>query len=265
MLGIDKLVETAAEQALSEVFGTGVYSFSEWANLRRAIPKALTNTHKQFVLRYKALDPELVAHLEAKDPVTTSPALKNALTTILRRPFDDPDATTSLLNQAFQAALPATYAPARVAVAVRAYWALLEREVMYIPQLQQLYSLGYQRSAADRARQLAQSAAQMAEGIAALREEVRSQGLLPGSGTPQLTAPVTERRRPWFKLPNRPYTQFVGRQEELAQLRRLLLPHPRTSPRSTVSVALARARWRLNWPTPMWTTTTHSQTRSASK
>lgn len=228
MLGIDKLIETAAEQALSEVFGTGVYSFSEWASLRRAIPKALTNAHEQFVLRYKVHDPELVAHLEAKDPVTTSPRLKSALATILRRPFDDPDTTTSLLNQAFQAALPPTYAPARVAAAVRAYWALLEREVMYISQLQQLYTLGYQRSAADQARQLAQSAAQMVEGITALRDEVRSQGLLAGSSTPQLPAPTAERRRPWHKLPNRPYTQFVGRQAELAQLRRLLLPHPRS-------------------------------------
>jgi LuxR family glucitol operon transcriptional activator len=37
---------------------------------------------------------------------------------------------------------------------------------------------------------------------------------------------IAERARPWHNLPQRSYTQFVGRQAELEKLTQLLLPHP---------------------------------------
>ena len=223
MLGLDKLVESAVDQALSEVFGTGGTSFSEWATLRRAIPKALATAHTQFVERYQRFDPQLVAHLHDTDPVSSSRELQKALTLIFRRPFDDPDATIALLTEKFRVALPLTIESTRIDAAVRAYWAILEREVMYIPQLQQLYSLGYQRSAADQARQLTEHTARMAEGIAALRNEFRSRLPLLAA-----TLPVSLEHRPRHNLPQRPYTMFVGRDEQRAQLQKQLLPHPQS-------------------------------------
>jgi LuxR family glucitol operon transcriptional activator len=45
---------------------------------------------------------------------------------------------------------------------------------------------------------------------------------------PQVTLTGLEHSHPWHNLPQRPYTQFIGREPELAKMRQLLLPHPKS-------------------------------------
>src|SRR5262249_1058009 len=78
-------------------------------------------------------------------------------------------------------------------------------------------------------RQIAASTAALAQGVRELREDLRR---LPAEPPPAALPPPArmpaERQRPWHNLPQRSYTRFVGRKEELEKLTRLLLPSPRS-------------------------------------
>src|SRR5215208_5421083 len=97
------------------------------------------------------------------------PSVRAALRELLMHPFHDPTQPVARLQRSFGDVLPERVERARVDAAVSAFLTCLGQEVLYIPQLRDLYGLAFQKSAAESSRTLATSAGAMAQSIEALR------------------------------------------------------------------------------------------------
>jgi LuxR family glucitol operon transcriptional activator len=230
---MSELIGTALGQMLGELFGE---LFGESAEqmldkraLKRGLDAAVMRAEQRFAREYRAQDAELTDALATQTRFADLPSVRAALRELVTRPFHDPAAPVATLQRSFADVLPEHTDRARVDAAVRSFLGFLGQEALYIPQLQQLYALSFQKVSAESSRRIAASAEALVQGIGDLRADVRQ---LPATPTPAaLPAPArppAERPRPWHNLPQRSYTRFVGRKEELEQLNRLLLPYPRS-------------------------------------
>jgi tetratricopeptide (TPR) repeat protein len=223
-------------ELLADQFGETLHSWSERRALRRALDEAVARAERQFVAEHSPHDPELVAALTRDTHFADLPSVRAALRAILTQPFHNPSAEIAALRQSFTDVLPTAVDRMRVDAVVQALLGALGREVLYIPQLRELYALSFLKISAESGRANAAHAAETARQMAALNDGFRdlqsSLRQISVGPDPQLLPPprpaAPERPRPWHNLPQRTYAAFIGRQEELAQLTRLLLPHPRS-------------------------------------
>lgn len=223
-------------ELLAEQFGDGLTNWPNQKALQREIDQAVKRAEQQFIAAYSLNDPELVQALTRDTRFADLASVRTALRSLLTRPFHDPSAAVAVLRQSFDDVLPQTVERARVDAVVRAFLSTLGQEVLYIPQLRELYALSFQKSSAESGRATAEHAAktaryvaEMADGIRELREQLQLLAAPPEPrllAAPQVAPP--QRQRPWHNLPQRTYAEFIGRQTEQEQLTHLMLPHPRS-------------------------------------
>lgn len=230
------MLSNALGELVADLFGEGLAERVDRRALGRALDSAVARAERQFVAEYGAHDPELVAALTGLTRFADLPSVRAALAELLARPFHDPAAPVAVLRGSFADVLPARVERERVDAAVRAFLAALGREVLYLPQLRELYGLSFSKASAESGRATAEHTAAMARSVAEvagnlreLRDELR---LLAAPADPRLlpapAAAPAARPRPLHNLPQRSYSAFIGRQAEREQLARLLLPHPRS-------------------------------------
>jgi LuxR family glucitol operon transcriptional activator len=227
------LLVNALGQILGEVTGESFETLLDRRALERGLAAAVSRAEQRFAREYQAQDAELAGALAAQARFADSPSVRAALRELLTRPFHDPAQPIARLQRSFADVLPERIERTRVDAAVTAFLSYLGQEVLYVPQLRDLYSMAFQKSAAESNRTIAASADAMAQSIAALRSDLAAaRPALPApDSASQLALPAgrpPERQRPWHNLPQRSYTRFVGRQAELEKLTQLLLPHPRS-------------------------------------
>jgi LuxR family glucitol operon transcriptional activator len=222
------LLVNALGQLVGEVTGESFEGLLDRRALERGLVAAIERAEQRFTREYRAFDAQLTDALAAQMRSTASPSVRAALRELLTHPFHDPSQPIARLQGSFSDVLPEQVERARVDKAVSAFLTYLGQEVLYIPQLRDLYSLAFQKSAADSSRTIASSASAMAQSIEALRSEIKQLPEPPATLALPAPAQHPERQRPWHNLPQRSYTRFVGRQAELKRLTQLLLPHPRS-------------------------------------
>lgn len=233
MLSLNDVLSNALGEMIAEIVGT---SPAEWAReraIRRKLAQAVRDAERQFAVEYAAVDAELTQVLVKQTRFADLPSVREALHAMLARPFNPSPAGASTLRRSFADVLPSYADRARVDRAVGAFLSMLGREVLYIPELQARYALAFDKLSAESSLATAEHTAATARALAAvaasmqsLRDELRL--ALPAPAA-LLAAPIpAERTRPWHNLPQRSHTAFIGRQAEREQLRRLLLPHPRS-------------------------------------
>jgi len=209
-------------QMFGELFGESLERILDRRALHRELATAVKRAEERFAREYRAQDAALADALVVQTRFADLPSVQAALRDLVTRPFHDPAAPVAALQRSFADVLPERVDRERVDAAVRAFLHVLGQEVLYIPQLQQLYTLAFQRTGAESSRKIA-------EGIQQLRAEIKQ---LPTTPTPAAlptpARPPTERSHPWHNLPQRTYARFVGRKEELEKLTQLLLPYPRS-------------------------------------
>jgi hypothetical protein len=209
-------------QMFGELFGVSLERILDRRVLRRELAAAVKRAEERFAREYRAQDAALADALVTQTRFADLPSVQAALRDLVTRPFHDPAAPVATLQRSFADVLPERVDRERVDAAVREFLHVLGQEVLYIPQLQQLYTLAFQRTGAESSRKIA-------EGIQQLRADIKQ---LPTKPTPDalpaLARPPTERSHPWHNLPQRSYARFVGRKEELEKLTQLLLPSPRS-------------------------------------
>jgi len=228
------MLSNALGELVADLFGESLAERADRRALQRALEVAVIRAERQFATEYAAHDPELATALTSNTRFADLPSVRAALRELLARPFHDPGGAVGVLRGSFADVLPERVERARVDAAVKAFLAALGREVLYIPQLRELYALSFGKLSAESGRATAEHTAAMAHSVAAvaasigaLREDLR---LLAAPELRLLAAPrpPAERPRPWHNLPQRSYAEFIGRHAERAQLTRLLLPHPRS-------------------------------------
>jgi len=215
-------------QLLGEVLGESLEAIFDRRALERELAAAVTQAEQRFAREYRLQDADLVDALTTQARFIELPSVRAALRDLLTRPFHDTAAPIEQLRRSFDDVLPGRIDRARVDAAMAAFLNYLGREVLYIPQLREVYGLAFQKITADSSHRMAASADAMAQHLELLRTDlVGARHALPLSASPA-ALPAPARPRPWHNLPQRSYTRFVGRQAELEQLRRLLMPHPRS-------------------------------------
>jgi hypothetical protein len=223
---LDNMLSNALGELIADMFGESLDERLDRRALGRAVERAVSRAEQEFAAEYARVDPELASALTGQTRFADLPSVRAALRDLLMRPFHDPAAPLATLRRSFTDVLPQHTERERVDAAVSAFLAILGREVLYIPQLRDLYALSFQKLSAESSRATARHAEAMAETMRQFHDELRQLTAAPPA--PQLNAPAKPRERPFHNLPQRSYAQFIGRERELAQLERLLLPHPRS-------------------------------------
>jgi len=229
---IEAILANALGGLLSEMFGSVLKQpmkrmFDEH-EMQRALAAAIKRAEERFARDYHNIDAELANVLIAQTRFADVPSVHSALKEILTHPFHDPTHAVATLQRSFHDVLPSRIDRARVDAAVNAFLHYLGEEVLYIPQLQHLYDLAFQKVNAESSRDIAANTAALVESMRDLRNDIKQ---LPASlTTPALSVMEgsSVRTYPWHNLPQRTYTYFVGREAELQKLTQVLLPYPRS-------------------------------------
>jgi tetratricopeptide (TPR) repeat protein len=229
---IEGILANTVGGILSEVLGAVLKQpmkrvFDEH-EMRRALTAAVKRAEERFARDYHDTDAELIDALMAQTRFADLPSVRSALKEMLTHPFHNPTQTVATLQRSFSDVLPSRMDRTRVDAAVNAFLHSLGEEVLYIPQLQHLYTLAFQKVSAESSRTIAANTAALVESMRGLRDDMKQ---LPGS-LPALVLSTVEGSGgpsgPWHNLPQRPYTHFIGREAELQKLTQLLLPYPRS-------------------------------------
>ncbi len=218
---------------LSEMLGMvlkqPIRSVFDEQKMRRALIDAVNRAEATFAREYYAIDPELTNTLIAQTRFADVPSVQAALKDMLTQPFHDPVHTVIVLQRSFYDVLPERADRARVDRAVTAFLHYLGQEVLYIPQLQHLYALAFQKVSAESSTAIVANTAALVESMRDLRGDIKQlPATLSLSTLPNLSVQTTEHPQPWHNLPQRPYTHFVGREAELHKLMQLMMPYPRS-------------------------------------
>jgi LuxR family glucitol operon transcriptional activator len=159
--------------------------------------------------------------------------VQQALLAIIRKPGAHLVDERETIFQSFESVLPERRNRQRVDRAVTAFLTYLAEEVWALPELQGVYALQFERMTAEGVRQqvalqkaqleaTAGLSADLREMLMQLTDALAQQRLLPGTQVPVLPAPP----KVYHNLPQPDYGTFIGREEELAQVHRILRPYP---------------------------------------
>ena len=156
---IAEILANALGGILSEVLGTvlkqPVKRIFDEHNMQRSLTAAVKRAEERFARDYHTIDAELTAVLIAQTRFADVPGVHSALKEMLTHPFHDPIQTVTTLRRSFSDVLPSRVDRARVDAAVNTFLHYLGEEVLYIPQLQDLYSLAFQKVSAESSRDIA--------------------------------------------------------------------------------------------------------------
>jgi LuxR family glucitol operon transcriptional activator len=230
------ILSNAVGELLADVLGQSPKEWAEQRAVQRKIRKAVERAEQHFAATYAAVDPELTELLVRQTRFADLPSVRTAMHELLTRPLHDPASYVAVLRRSFTDVLPSHVERERVDRAVRSFLSLLTQEVLYIAELRERYAIRFAQlnaehslAAAEQSAATARAVATMAASIHELQERLGAIAAAPERlllAAPQRA--LVERPRPWHNLPQRGYTEFIGRQAELQQLIQLMLPHPRS-------------------------------------
>jgi LuxR family glucitol operon transcriptional activator len=192
--------------------------------LQSEVKAAVRRAEAQFKKEYRNIDPELTQALSSQTRLTDSATVQTALKEMLTNPFHDPSQQIATVQKSFSDVLPGQPDRVRVDAAVSAFLKILGEEVLRVKPLQEVYNLYFQKVNAESSRRMAEQTAALGEAMHQLQTDLRQSP----SALPAPAELPSQRRRPWHNLPQRAFTQFVGRETEMSKLTQLMLPYPRS-------------------------------------
>ncbi len=151
-------------ELFAELFDETLDQQLDKRRLRRNIAAAVKRAADRFAREYRSQDAELADALTQQTHFADLPSVRAALSDLVGRPFHDPIAPIAVIQRSFAEVLPDRVDRARIDAAVATFLSYLGQEVLYIPQLQQLYALAFQKTSAESNRQIAASTAELAQG-----------------------------------------------------------------------------------------------------
>jgi tetratricopeptide (TPR) repeat protein len=236
---LDTLVDFVSEQArkyASEEIAARIKKLRSDAAFNQAFEEGLKRAIQRFVQEYEIQDEDLVAAIAADADFFNNEEVRAALLTILKNPGVYLASERERLAESFDSVLPGRKNRERVDRAVIYLLKCLAEEVWHLPELQPIYSLQFQRMTAEATRQqvelqkaqlqaLTSLNAGVREALLQLTDAIAERKLLPAGEGPALPAPPFK-PKVYHNLPQPDYGRFVGREQELAQVARILRPYP---------------------------------------
>ncbi|CAG0961713.1 hypothetical protein ANRL3_00920 [Anaerolineae bacterium] len=231
----NQLIDFLSEQAgkvLGDEVGTRLKGLRSDAAFIRQFEAGLKRAADRFVKEYEAEDEDLTVAIADDPTFFKNEEIQAALLWMLEHPGTDLDRQREAVAQSFATVLPARKKRARVDQAVLYFLTCLTEELWHLPELQPIYSLQFQRMTAEATRhqvelQKAQLHAQLElnsglrEVLLQLTDAIGERKLLAAGDTPALPGPQV-----FHNLPQPDHGRFVGREDEVKQIIRILRPYP---------------------------------------
>lgn len=214
-------------ELLGELFGDQLDQVLDKRALQKQLTAAVERAEQCFIAEHSRYDAELVDVLANQTRFADLPTVQFALRELLTHPFHDPHNRVATVKKSFDDVLP-SMDRSRVDAAVATFLQCIGQEVLYIPQLWGLYELYFQKGTFESNRKIASGVDKLVFGINELNTSFKQ---LTTSSYPELPGSSnhpSKRQRPYHNLPRRSYSQFFGRDKELEQLTKLMLPYPRS-------------------------------------
>lgn len=235
----DSLVELlagSAERLGDDQIAGKIRTLSSRGDLLQSVGRALEAGSRRFIEEYTSQDEDLVEAIQADEIFWQSEMVQDALVKLVSRPGAWLREERETVAYHFETVLPKRVNRERVDKAINFLLRCIAEELWSLPGAQEIraaYSIQFQELTAEAqreqvalARQQLQATTQMSAGL--------QQALLQLVGLVEqkvLAAPapvaMLASPRPYHNLPQPTYTQFVGRDEELAWLRQRLSPTDR--------------------------------------
>ncbi|MCB8969085.1 MAG: hypothetical protein H6660_19575, partial [Ardenticatenaceae bacterium] len=200
-----------------------------------AYETGLKKAAERFVNEYELEDEDLVAAITSNRELFTDKQVQSTLLAMVSQPGKYLNAEQDTLAQSFASVLPERKNRERVDKAIAYLLRCLAEEMWHLPELQPIYTLQFARMTAEATReQVALQKAQLAA-LSSLGDGVRGallqltdsianqKQLSPGNAGQQLPPPKI-----YHNLPQSDCSKFVGREEELGQIFKLLQPYPQS-------------------------------------
>lgn len=233
----DALVEVVAGQAdeyLGRDAARSLRGLRSDAAFLRAFDEGLERALQRFVEEFEPQDEDLVAAIATDHTIFRNKEVEAALLTMLKRPGTYLVDEREEIVQTFASVLPGRKNRERVDRAVTYLLRCLAEELWHLPELQPVYSLHFQKGSYEAQRQqvelqkaqlqaLTSIDAGLRETLLQLADAISTQRPLPAPQAVALLAPS----KVMHNLPQPDYEQFVGREQELAEVHRLLSPQVR--------------------------------------
>lgn len=232
----DSLVDFISDQAkkyLNDEVSNKVKKLRSDAAFSAQFEECLQRAAQRFVNEYELEDEDLVTAISQDEHFFVNKQIQAALLQIIKKPgvflVDENEA----IAQSFESVLPERLNRQRVDRAINYLLKCLAQEVWYLPELQPIYSLQFQRITAESARQQVElqkaqlsALTEMNGGVkdALLQLTTAMEKRLLTSSVGDVTLP---RPKPYHNLPRPDYNRFVGREEELSWIRQRLMPSDR--------------------------------------
>jgi len=231
--GLVDVLSKQAEKVLGDQFADKIKKLRSDAGFVQAFQAGLRRAADRFVQEYQEEDEDLVRAIAADEGFFKNRQVQQALLAIIRKPGAYLADERETVLESFESVLPERRNRQRVDRAVTAFLTYLAEEVWALPELQGVYALQFQRMTAEAIRQqvaLQKAQLQATAGLSAdfrealiqLTGALAQQRLLAGNQPPALPAPPQVHHN----LPQPDYGTFIGREEELAQVHRILRPYP---------------------------------------
>jgi tetratricopeptide (TPR) repeat protein len=227
---IDSIVTSVtaqAEKAGRGGLGRALKRLRSDAAFQQAVDQGLKEATDRFVREYTVQDEDLVAAITQDPDFWKADSVRQALLEIVRHPDVHLVEEQLTLARSFVDVLRQRVNRERVDRAVSFYMRCVAESLWHLEPLRPIYELQMQRFGVERA-------AEMVHELRGMRGDVREAmlALVEAIGEQQklLAAPdrlaLSEPKKIYHNLPQSDYGTFIGREKELAQVHRLLRPHP---------------------------------------
>jgi tetratricopeptide (TPR) repeat protein len=226
-------VARQAEKVAGDVLAEKLKSLRSDSAFQKKFQAGLNSAVERFIKEYEAEDEDLVAAIIEDRGFFQNKQIRQALFTIVQQPTGFLGDEKEFVFEQFESVLPARKNRDRVQKAIVFLLKCLAEELWHLPELQPVYSLQFQRLTAESVRQqveiqkaqlkaLVDLGGGIREALLQLTDSIEHQKLLSvgQSNVVALNVQVLH------NLPNADYGQFIGREEEISQIHKILRPYP---------------------------------------
>ena len=230
----DSLVELlagSAERLGGDEIAGKIRKLSSRGDLLQSIDRALEAGMRRFITEYTTQDEDLVSAIQGDEFFLQSEAVQNALVKLVSRPNAWLREEREAVVYHFDTVLPKHVNRDRVDKAINFLLRCIAEELWTLPGAQEIraaYSIQFQELSAEAQREQVALARQQLLATTQMSSDLRQALLMTLVEQKVLAAPapcaVLSLPRPYHNLPRPTYTQFIGRDEELAWLRQRLSP-----------------------------------------
>ena len=235
---LDTLVDVVSEQAkkyAGDALSAKVKKLRSDAAFHDAFEAGLSRAMQRFIEEYQVKDEDLVLAISREQDFFLNKEIQTSLIAILKQPGTYLDEEREAILQTFATVLPGRINRERVDRAVSYLLKCLAQELWHLPELMPIYSLQFQRIAAESAREQVNLQKAQLQALTSLNVGVR-EALL------QLTDALVEQKllsageesnlasqpKVYHNLPQPDFEKFIGRESEIADIDRILQPYPQS-------------------------------------